>query len=75
MSRDSVMVQLSFAIARMYPGINIKEKALSSLSAYSMNHGIGKVIGWVENDVGLVFVPSWQFSWTSFLLSFRKGKR
>lgn len=39
----------------------ITERALSSLVAYADEHGLEEVLRWIDEDPGLLFVPSWQF--------------
>lgn len=41
----------------------IPEHALSSLLAHAPEHGVSAVLSWIEEDVGLFLVPSWQFFW------------
>ena len=52
-----------------YRGI-ITERALSSLIAYVQELGLEEVLRWIEEDPGLLFVPSCQFvaflSFTAF---------
>lgn len=43
-----------------YRGL-ITERALSSLVAHAKDHGVETVLSWVEDDPGLLFLPSWQF--------------
>jgi hypothetical protein len=42
-------------------GLPFSERALSSLVVYAHEHGLETVAGWVEDDPGLSFVPSWPF--------------
>jgi hypothetical protein len=39
----------------------IGAKALSSLVAHAQEHGLETVLLWIEQDPGLLLVPSWQF--------------
>ncbi len=39
----------------------IGEEVLSSLVAHVENHGLEEVLRWIEEDPGLLLVPSWQF--------------
>ena len=39
----------------------IPECALSSLVAHAQEHGVSAVLSWIEEDAGLLLVPSWQF--------------
>lgn len=41
----------------------ITECALSSLVAHAQEHGVPAVLSWIEEDAGLLLVPSWQFFW------------
>ena len=36
-------------------------QALSSLVAHAQEHGVTTVLCWIDDDPGLLFVPSWQF--------------
>lgn len=48
-------------IARLGYRGTIPEHALSSLVAHVEEHGLEVVLRWVEEDPGLLLVPSWQF--------------
>ncbi|MBZ5639220.1 MAG: hypothetical protein LAO51_10775 [Acidobacteriia bacterium] len=39
----------------------ITEHALSSLVAHVEEHGLETVLRWIEEDPGLLLMPSWQF--------------
>jgi len=39
----------------------ILERALSSLVAHAQEHGVSAVLSWIDQDAGLLLVPSWQF--------------
>lgn len=52
---------LLLGIAKLgYQGL-IPERALSSLVAHAQEHGVPTVLSWIEDDPGLLLVPSWQF--------------
>ncbi len=53
--------QLLLGLAQLGCRGPILEHALSSLVAHAQEHGVETVLGWVEEDSGLLFVPSWQF--------------
>ncbi len=40
---------------------SIPEHALSSLVAHAEEHGLETVLRWIDEDPGLLLVPSWQF--------------
>jgi hypothetical protein len=48
-------------IARLGYRGTIPEHALSSLVAHVEEHGLEEVLRWVEEDPGLLLIPSWQF--------------
>ena len=57
----SVLPALLLGVAhRGYRG-TITERALSSLVAHAEAHGLEEVLSWIDEDPGLLFVPSWQF--------------
>lgn len=53
--------QLLLGIAAMGYRGSITEHALSSLVAHAKEHGVETVLGWVQDDPGLIVAPSWQF--------------
>lgn len=53
--------QLLLGLARIGHRGTIPAHALSSLVAHAKEHGVEAVLGWVRDDPGLLFVPSWQF--------------
>ena len=63
--------QLLIGIARLGYRGPIPEHALSSLISHAKEHGIDAVLGWVEEDPGFLFMPTWQF-WPVLLTSFRE---
>jgi hypothetical protein len=55
------LAQLLLGIAaRGYRG-PIGAAALSSLVAHAEEHGVEAVLSWIDDDPGLLLVPSWQF--------------
>jgi hypothetical protein len=52
----------------------ITEMALSSLVAHAKEHGVPTVLSWIEEDPGLLLMPSWQFA-PYFFTSFRERGR
>ena len=63
------LVQLLMGIAKLgYRGL-ITETALSSLVAYAKDYGVEEVLRWINEDPGLLFVPSWQFGKLEYLQS------
>ena len=58
---DSELVKLLFGLARIGYRGPIKEPSLSSLLAYAKDASVSEVLGWVNDDSGLLFCPSWQF--------------
>jgi hypothetical protein len=61
--RVPVFPALLLGIAKLGYRGPIPENALSSLVAHAEKHGVGAVLSWIEEDPGLLFVPSWQFFW------------
>lgn len=59
MSRELPQLLLGIAALR-YRG-PITEQALSSLVAHAKEHSVEAVLAWVEDDPGLLVLPSWQF--------------
>lgn len=59
MSRE--LVQLVLGIAHLGYRGSIGERTLSSLVAHAKDHGVEAVLGWIEDDPGLLLIPSWQF--------------
>ena len=53
--------QLLLGLTQMGYRGPITAEALSSLVAHAQEHGAEAVLGWVREDSGLLFVPSWQF--------------
>ena len=58
----AVLPALLLGIAKLGHRGPIAERALSSLIAHGKEHGVATVLGWIEEDPGLLSVPSWQFS-------------
>jgi hypothetical protein len=58
---SAVLPGLLLGIARRGHRGRITERALSSLVAHAEAHGLEEVLRWIEEDPGLLFVPSWQF--------------
>ena len=52
---------LLLGIARLGHRGPIPERPLSSLVAHAQEHGVEIVLSWIEDDPGLLVVPSWQF--------------
>lgn len=44
----------------------ITASALSSLVDHAVQYGVDQVAGWVEEDPGYTFMPSWQFWYVGF---------
>ena len=63
------LVQLLMGIAKSGYRGPIKETALSSLVAYAKDYGVEEVLRWIEEDPGLLTVPSWQFGRLEYLQS------
>jgi hypothetical protein len=55
-----------------YRGL-ITEEALSSLVAHAKEHGVETVLGWIEADSSLLFMPSWQFWCPTLAWGSRRG--
>ena len=55
--------QLLLGLGRIGFRGELSEYALSSLVDHAKDHGVGEVLSWVEDDPGLMFVPTWQFHW------------
>lgn len=53
--------RLLFGLAAMGFRGAIPAPALSSLVAHANDVGVGTVLAWVEDDPGLLALPSWQF--------------
>lgn len=49
------------AIARLGYRGPLPEGALSSLVAHVEEHGLEEVLRWIDEDPGLLLMPSWQF--------------
>jgi len=64
--------QLLLGIAALGYRGPITEWALSSLVAHAKEHGVETVLSWVEDDPGLLVLPSWQF-WRVPLAGLRPG--
>jgi hypothetical protein len=58
---STTLPALLLGIARLGYRGPIPERALSSLVAHAQEHGVPAVLAWIEEDPGLLFVPSWQF--------------
>lgn len=56
-----MLPQVLMGIARMGYRGSIPAHALSSLVAHAEEHGVPAVLSWIEEDPGLLLVPSWQF--------------
>lgn len=52
---------LLLGIAKLGYRSPIPERALSSLVAHAQEHSVVTVLSWIEQDPGLLLVPSWQF--------------
>ncbi len=63
------LVQLLMGIAKLGYRGPIQEKALSSLVAYAKDYGVEEVLKWINEDSGLLIVPSWQFGKLEYLQS------
>jgi hypothetical protein len=72
MNRELPRLLLGIA-ARGYRG-PITEQALSSLVAHAKEHGVEAVLSWVEDDPGLLVLPSWQF-WSAPLAGLIRDRR
>ena len=57
----STLPVLILGIAKLGYRGPIPERALSSLVAHAQEHGVSAVLSWIEEDPGLLLVPSWQF--------------
>jgi len=68
------LLQLLLGIARLGYRGPITEMALSSLVAHAKEHGVQTVLSWIEEDPGLLLMPSWQFV-PYFFTSFRERGR
>ena len=53
--------QLLLGIAALGYRGPISERALSSLVAHAEEQGVAEVLSWIDQDPGLLLVPSWQF--------------
>lgn len=52
---------LLMELARLGYRGRINERALSSLVAHVKDHRLKEVLRWIDEDPGLLVVPSWQF--------------
>ena len=55
------LVQLVFGIAKLGYRGPIGARALSSLVAWAKDYGVQQVLQWINDDPGLLMIPSWQF--------------
>ncbi len=60
---NAELPQLLFGLTRLGYRGTVATYALSSLVAHAQDYGVAEVLRWVEDDPGLVFMPSWQFHW------------
>ena len=58
---DRELPQLLVGIGRLGNRGPVSASALSSLVAHAKEHGVEAVLGWIEDDSGLLQVPTWQF--------------
>lgn len=64
---SSALPALLMGIARLGYRGSIPAHALSSLVAHAEDHGVDTVLSWVEEDPGLLIIPTWQFvPWLHF---------
>jgi len=56
-----VLPALLLGIGRLGYRGQIPDRALSSLVSHAEEYGVEEVLRWIDQDPGLLFVPSWQF--------------